>query len=92
MFQLSLIKICLLALPVCIPQMTAAFYLDGGLSYNVYICEFHSFETYIEYNALDLDELVYQQYFDNCAYPDYLNILKPVLTTTKKLIHQLGYE
>lgn len=52
------------------------YYINGGLSYNEKIGEFTLSETYIGDNALELDNYLFQTYFNNCEYPEYLNILK----------------
>ena len=52
------------------------YYLNGGLSYNEKIGEFTLHETYIGNNALELDNYLFQKYFNSCEYPEYLNILK----------------
>jgi hypothetical protein len=52
------------------------YYLNGGLSYNEKTGEFTLPETYIGNNALELDNYLFQTYFNDCEYPEYLNILK----------------
>jgi len=55
------------------------YYINGGLSYNEKIGEFTLAETYIGDNALELDNYLFQTYFNNCEYPEYLNILKIII-------------
>ena len=52
------------------------YYLNGGLSYNEKHGEFMLPETYIGDNALELDNHLYQTYFSDCEYPEYLKKLK----------------
>lgn len=52
------------------------FYINGGLAYHENIGEFNFTETFIGNNALELDCHIYQKYFSDCIYLDYLNILK----------------
>ena len=52
------------------------YYINGGLSYNEKIGEFTLSETYIGNNALELDNQLFETYFNDCEYPEYLNILK----------------
>ena len=51
------------------------FYINGGLSYNENIGEFILPETFIGNNALELDCHIFDNFFNNCEYPDYLNII-----------------
>lgn len=52
------------------------FYINGGLAYNENIGEFNFTETFIGNNAFELDCHIFQNFFSDCIYPDYLNILK----------------
>lgn len=52
------------------------FYINGGLSYNENIGEFTFKELFIGNDALELDCDIFRKYFNNCEYPEYLNILK----------------
>lgn len=52
------------------------FYINGGLSYNEKIGEFSFENVFIGNNALELDCHIYHIYFNNCEYPQYLDILK----------------
>ena len=60
------------------------FYINGGLAYNENIGEFNFTETFIGDNALELDCHIFQTFFHNCIYPDYLNILKSKLSEDKR--------
>ena len=52
------------------------FYINGGLSFNKNIGEFNFTETFVGNNALELDCHIFQTFFNNSEYPDYLNILQ----------------
>ena len=52
------------------------FFITGGLSFNENIGEFNFAETFIGNDALELDCFIYQKFFSDCEYPDYLDILK----------------
>jgi len=52
------------------------FYVNGGLSYNENIGEFTFAETFVGNDALEMDLHLFQNYFSDCEYPDYLDILK----------------
>jgi len=52
------------------------FYMNGGLSFNENIGEFNITETYVGNDALELDCHLFQRFFSDCEYPDYINILK----------------
>jgi len=52
------------------------FYVNGGLSYNENIGEFTFTETFVGDDALEMDLHLFQNYFCDCEYPDYLDILK----------------
>jgi hypothetical protein len=51
------------------------YYLNGGLSYNENIGEFNLIETFIGNDAVELDCHLFQKYFSDCKFPEYLNIL-----------------
>jgi hypothetical protein len=55
------------------------FYINGGLSYNENKGEFTIKELLVGNNALELDCHIFHKYFDDCEYPEYLNILKKQL-------------
>jgi hypothetical protein len=52
------------------------FYINGGLSFNENIGEFNFTETFVGNDALELDYHMFKTFFNNCEYPDYLDILK----------------
>ena len=52
------------------------FYINNGLSYNENIGEFNIRELFLGNDALELDCHIFQKYFSNCDYPEYLDILK----------------
>jgi hypothetical protein len=52
------------------------FYINGGLSFNETIGEFNFAETFVGNNALELDCYIFRTFFNNCEYPDYLNIIQ----------------
>ena len=52
------------------------FYINGGLPYNENTGLFTFNETFIGNDALELDLYLFQKYFSDCEYPDYLDILK----------------
>jgi len=52
------------------------FYINGGLAYNENKGEFFLTETFIGNDALELDCHLFQTFFNDCEYPDYLDILK----------------
>jgi len=52
------------------------FYLNGGLAYNENTGEFILCETYVGDNAPELDNYLFENFFADCEYPEYLNILK----------------
>jgi len=52
------------------------YYINGGLSYNEKIGEFTLPETYVGNDAFELDNYLFQTYFNDCEYPEYLNMLK----------------
>lgn len=52
------------------------FYINGGLAYHENRGEFNFPETFIGNNALELDCYIFQNFFSDCIYPDYLKILK----------------
>ena len=52
------------------------FYINGGLAFNENRGEFRFDEIFIGNNALELDLHLYQNYFSDCDYPKYLDIVK----------------
>jgi len=52
------------------------FYVNGGSAYNENTGEFSIKESYIGNDALELDSQIFQKYFNDCEYPEYLGILK----------------
>ena len=52
------------------------FYVNGGLSYNENTGEFILSDTFVGNDALELDCHIFQTYFNDCEYPEYLDILK----------------
>jgi len=52
------------------------FFINGGLSFNENIGEFNFSEVFVGNNALELDCHIFQTFFNNCEYPDYLDILQ----------------
>lgn len=52
------------------------FYINGGLSFHENIGEFNFTETFVGNNALELDCHIFQSFFNDCDYPDYLDILQ----------------
>ena len=52
------------------------YYLNGGLSFHEKMGKFYFAKTFIGNDALELDCHIYQKYFSDCEYPDYLDILK----------------
>lgn len=52
------------------------YFINGGLSYNENSGEFLLTENYIGNDALELDNYIFEKYFTDCEYPEYLNILK----------------
>ena len=52
------------------------FFINGGLSYNKNIGEFNFTETFVGNNALELDCHIFQTFFNDSEYPDYLDILQ----------------
>ena len=52
------------------------FYINGGLAYNENKGEFFLTETFIGNDALELDCHLFQTFFNDCEYPNYLDILK----------------
>ena len=52
------------------------FYINGGLSYNENSGEFIFPEIFIGNDALELDCHIFKNYFNDCEYPAYLDILK----------------
>jgi len=57
------------------------FYLNGGLAYNENVGEFILPETFIGNDALELDNYLFQTYFNDCEYPDYLYIVQTRLNS-----------
>jgi hypothetical protein len=51
------------------------FYINGGLSFNENIGEFTMNKTFIGNDALELDCHLFHTFFNECEYPEYLNIL-----------------
>ena len=51
------------------------FYVNGGLSFNENIGEFNFSEVFIGNDALELDCHLFKTFFNDCEYPDYLDIL-----------------
>jgi len=52
------------------------FYINGGLAYNENIGEFILADTFVGNNALELDLHIFHTFFNDCEYPEYLDILK----------------
>ena len=52
------------------------FSINGGLAYNENIGEFMLADTYVGNNALELDLHIFNTYFNDCEFPEYLKILK----------------
>jgi hypothetical protein len=52
------------------------FYINGGLAFNEKMGEFLFAETYTGNEAFELDFHIFQTYFIDCEYPDYLDIIK----------------
>jgi len=52
------------------------FYINGRLAYNDNIGEFNFTETFVGNNALELDCHIFQAFFNDSEYPDYLDILQ----------------
>jgi hypothetical protein len=52
------------------------FFINGGLSFNENIGEFHINKLFIGNNALELDSHLFQTYFNDCEYPDYMRIVE----------------
>jgi len=52
------------------------YYINGGLVYNKNKGEFFMTETFIGDDALELDCHLFRTFFNDCEYPDYLNIIK----------------
>ena len=52
------------------------FYINGGLSFKENMGEFTFSKTFIGNDALELDCHIFHTFFQECEYPDYLNILK----------------
>jgi len=52
------------------------FYINGGLAFNENMGEFNFTETFIGNDGLELDYFIFQTFFNNCEYPDYLDVLK----------------
>ena len=52
------------------------FYINGGLSFKEKIGEFIFTKTFIGNDALELDSHIFYTFFQECEYPDYLDILK----------------
>ena len=52
------------------------FYINGGLAYNENIGEFILADTYVGDDAPELDLHIFNNYFYDCDYPEYLEILK----------------
>ena len=52
------------------------FYINGGLSFNENIGEFRFDEIFVGNDALELDLHIYQNFFSDCTYPEYLDIIK----------------
>ena len=59
------------------------FFVNGGLSYNENKGEFVLPESYVGNDALELDCHMFQAFFSDCEYPDYLNILRARLFNGK---------
>jgi len=59
------------------------FYVNGGLSYNENKGEFVLPKTYVGNDALELDCHIFQTFFSDCEYPDYLGILQAKLLNGK---------
>jgi hypothetical protein len=52
------------------------FYINSGLAYNENIGEFILSDTFVGNNALELDLHIFNTFFNECEYPEYLDILK----------------
>ena len=52
------------------------FYINGGASFNENIGEFSFSETFVGNDALELDCHMFKAFFNDCEYPDYLDILR----------------
>lgn len=52
------------------------FYINGGLAYNENKGEFIFVDTFIGNDALELDLYLFENYFCDCDYPEYLDILQ----------------
>jgi len=50
------------------------FFINGGLAYNENAGEFILTDTFVGNNALELDLHIFQTFFNDCEYPEYLNI------------------
>ena len=59
------------------------FYINGGLAYNENKGEFLLPETFVGNDALELDCHLFQTFFNDCEYPDYLDILRARLFNGK---------
>ena len=55
---------------------TFKFYINGGLSYNENKGEFIFADTFVGNDALELDLYLFENYFSDCDYPEYLDIIK----------------
>ena len=52
------------------------FFINGGLSYNENRGEFMLEETFVGNDAMELDSYIFEKYFNDCEFPDYLNMLR----------------
>lgn len=52
------------------------FFINGGLSFNENIGEFNFDKLFIGNNALELDCHLFQTYFSDCEYPNYIKIIE----------------
>lgn len=52
------------------------FFINGGPAFNKNTGMFNFTETFVGNNAFELDCYIFQSFFNDCEYPDYLDILK----------------
>ena len=52
------------------------FYINGGLAFNEKIGEFLFTKTFVGDEAFELDCHIFHAFFNDCEYPDYLDIFK----------------
>jgi len=52
------------------------YYINGGLAYSESKGEFSLNETFFGNDALELDCHIFQTFFNDCGYPEYLDIIK----------------